>query len=154
MVIAKNVSFVTCYSDPCFVALVPFTIVPSSFSSCMENQPCRLNICFQCLGVSWADMHCLANRVQLEGLRDIGLLQGDINEMMKLHVGAVFMPYGLGHLMGLDVHDVGGYPKVCQGRWLKRYLSSLDVVVVVVFFFILACVPLSFDECITRLHLN
>lgn len=98
-------------------------------------------------------MHRLANRVQLEGLRDIGLLQGDINEMMRLHVGAVFMPYGLGHLMGLDVHDVGGYPKVCQGRWLKRYLSSLDVVVVVVFF-ISACVPLSFDECITRLHLN
>ncbi|RMX44121.1 hypothetical protein pdam_00002560 [Pocillopora damicornis] len=62
-------------------------------------------------GVSWADMHRLANRVQLEGLRDIGLLQGDINEMMRLHVGAVFMPYGLGHLMGLDVHDVGGYPK-------------------------------------------
>lgn len=58
-------------------------------------------------------MHRLADRVQLEGLRAIGLLQGDVNEMMKLNLGAVFMPYGLGHLMGLDVHDVGGYPKVC-----------------------------------------
>lgn len=62
-------------------------------------------------GVSWADMHRLADRIQLKGLRDIGLLEGDVNEMMKLHLGAVFMPYGLGHLMGVDVHDVGGYPK-------------------------------------------
>ena len=58
-------------------------------------------------------MHRLANRVQLTCLKDMGLLQGDVDEMMKLHLGAVFMPHGLGHLMGLDVHDVGGYPEVC-----------------------------------------
>ena len=63
-------------------------------------------------GVSWPDMHRLAERVQLTCLRDMGLLQGDIDEMMKLHLGAVFMPHGLGHLMGLDVHDVGGFPQV------------------------------------------
>lgn len=63
-------------------------------------------------GVSWPDMHRLAERVQLTCLRDMGLLQGDIDEMMKLHLGAVFMPHGLGHLMGLDVHDVGGFPEV------------------------------------------
>lgn len=62
-------------------------------------------------GVSWPDMHRLAERVQLTCLRDMGLLQGDIDEMMKLHLGAVFMPHGLGHLMGLDVHDVGGFPE-------------------------------------------
>ena len=63
-------------------------------------------------GVKWADMHRLAERVQLECLRDMGLLQGDVDEMMKLRLGAVFMPHGLGHFMGLDVHDVGGYPEV------------------------------------------
>lgn len=57
-------------------------------------------------------MHRLANRVQLECLRDAGLLRGEVDDMMKLHLGAVFMPHGLGHLMGLDVHDVGGYPEV------------------------------------------
>ncbi|KAJ7374643.1 hypothetical protein OS493_004982 [Desmophyllum pertusum] len=62
-------------------------------------------------GVKWADMHRLADRIQLECLRDMGLLQGDVDEMMKLRLGAVFMPHGLGHLMGLDVHDVGGYPE-------------------------------------------
>ncbi|XP_068696411.1 xaa-Pro dipeptidase-like isoform X1 [Montipora foliosa] len=62
-------------------------------------------------GVLWADMHRLAERVQLTSLKDMGLLQGDLDEMMKLHLGAVFMPHGLGHLMGLDVHDVGGYPE-------------------------------------------
>ena len=67
---------------------------------------------FMFTGVSWPDMHRLAERVQLTCLRDMGLLQGDIDEMMKLHLGAVFMPHGLGHLMGLDVHDVGGFPEV------------------------------------------
>lgn len=67
---------------------------------------------FWLAGVKWADMHRLANRVQLECLRDAGLLQGDVDDMIKLNLGAVFMPHGLGHLMGLDVHDVGGYPEV------------------------------------------
>lgn len=62
-------------------------------------------------GVKWPDMHRLAERVQLQCLRDMGLLKGDLDEMMKVHLGAVFMPHGLGHFMGLDVHDVGGYPE-------------------------------------------
>ena len=57
-------------------------------------------------------MHRLAERVLLEGLKAGGLVVGDIDEMMSNHLGAMFMPHGLGHLMGLDVHDVGGYPEV------------------------------------------
>lgn len=62
-------------------------------------------------GVKWPDMHRLAERVQLQCLRDMGLLQGDLDEMMKVHLGAIFMPHGLGHFMGIDTHDVGGYPE-------------------------------------------
>lgn len=59
--------------------------------------------------VSWVDMHLLAERTQLEHLKDAGLVQGDIDEMMNARVGAVFMPHGLGHMIGIDTHDVGGY---------------------------------------------
>ncbi|XP_069681426.1 xaa-Pro dipeptidase isoform X3 [Periplaneta americana] len=60
-------------------------------------------------GVSWVDMHKLANRILLTELRNAGLLKGDVDEMLKAGMGAVFQPHGLGHFMGLDVHDVGGY---------------------------------------------
>ncbi|WAR13342.1 PEPD-like protein [Mya arenaria] len=62
-------------------------------------------------GVSWVAMHQLAERVQLEELRSQGLVQGDVDEMMKVNLGAIFMPHGLGHFMGIDTHDVGGYPE-------------------------------------------
>ncbi|XP_046400527.1 xaa-Pro dipeptidase [Ischnura elegans] len=62
-------------------------------------------------GVSWVSMHVLANRVLLTELTRCGILCGDIEMMMKANLGAVFQPHGLGHFMGCDVHDVGGYPE-------------------------------------------
>lgn len=64
------------------------------------------------VGVNYVDMHKLADRVHLEELKAIGLLEGDVEEMMAVRLGAVFMPHGLGHMMGIDTHDVGGYPEV------------------------------------------
>ncbi|XP_063221141.1 xaa-Pro dipeptidase isoform X2 [Bacillus rossius redtenbacheri] len=60
-------------------------------------------------GVSWVDMHILSNKVMLQELKDYGLLKGNVDDMMKAGLAEVFQPHGLGHLMGLDVHDVGGY---------------------------------------------
>ena len=54
-------------------------------------------------------MHLLAERTTLEGLKELGLVDGDIDEMLEGRVGFIFQPHGLGHLIGLDVHDVGGY---------------------------------------------
>jgi Xaa-Pro dipeptidase len=62
-------------------------------------------------GTPWPEMHRLAERVIAERLRDAGLLRGSTEELAAHHVPALFMPHGLGHLMGLDVHDVGGYPE-------------------------------------------
>jgi len=62
-------------------------------------------------GVSYIDMHALAYKIILEKLTEGGLLSGDVDEMMDVNLGAVFMPHGLGHFMGLDTHDVGGRPK-------------------------------------------
>ncbi|KAH9376446.1 hypothetical protein HPB48_010615 [Haemaphysalis longicornis] len=76
-------------------------------------------------GVSWPDMHRLAERRILEGLRSMGVLKGDVNAMMEARLGATFMPHGLGHLMGLDVHDVGGYLSGDPARPTEPGLKSL-----------------------------
>lgn len=76
-------------------------------------------------GVSWPDMHRLANRRILEGLKAGGFLQGDVDEMMAKHLGALFMPHGLGHMLGLDTHDVGGYAPGCPERIMEPGIKSL-----------------------------
>jgi len=60
-------------------------------------------------GVKWTDMHLLAEKEILTGLKAGGLLKGDVNEMVDYRIAALFMPHGLGHLLGLETHDVGGY---------------------------------------------
>ncbi|KAJ9534071.1 hypothetical protein QJQ45_002076 [Haematococcus lacustris] len=60
-------------------------------------------------GVSWPDMHTLANRRILEALLAGGLVRGEVDALLAADIGALFMPHGLGHLLGLDTHDVGGY---------------------------------------------
>jgi len=61
-------------------------------------------------GAAWPELHRLAERTLLGGLKDAGLLRGDVAAMEAQRLGATFMPHGLGHLLGLDTHDVGGYP--------------------------------------------
>lgn len=51
-------------------------------------------------GVSWVDMHLLAERIILERLRSAGLLTGELDEMVENRLGAIFMPHGLGHFIG------------------------------------------------------
>lgn len=60
-------------------------------------------------GIVWTDMHLLANRVMLTSLKEGGLLVGNVEDMIRAGLNEVFQPHGLGHLLGLDVHDVGGY---------------------------------------------
>ncbi|XP_044327461.1 xaa-Pro dipeptidase-like [Triticum aestivum] len=62
-------------------------------------------------GVRWIDMHKLAEQRILESLKKENIIHGDIGDMMNQRLGAVFMPHGLGHLLGIDTHDPGGYPK-------------------------------------------
>ncbi|PAV67432.1 hypothetical protein WR25_19480 [Diploscapter pachys] len=76
-------------------------------------------------GVRWTDMHILSERVILEDLKAAGLVQGDVNEMVKNRIGAVFMPHGLGHFLGLDTHDVGGYLGDATPRASEPGLKSL-----------------------------
>lgn len=57
-------------------------------------------------GVTYKSIHLAANKVLLEGLKSLGLLQGDVAIMLAEGVQGLFMPHGLGHMIGLDVHDM------------------------------------------------
>ncbi|OZJ02587.1 hypothetical protein BZG36_03656 [Bifiguratus adelaidae] len=61
-------------------------------------------------GVEWEDVHLKAMHVAAEGLAKCGILKGTPQELVDNHIVAGFFPHGLGHLMGIDVHDVGGFP--------------------------------------------
>eukprot|EP00252_Welwitschia_mirabilis_P020733 TRINITY_DN5139_c0_g1_i2.p1 TRINITY_DN5139_c0_g1~~TRINITY_DN5139_c0_g1_i2.p1 ORF type:complete len:492 (+),score=94.77 TRINITY_DN5139_c0_g1_i2:65-1540(+) len=78
-------------------------------------------------GISWVDMHKLAEEVILMILTRAGILSGSLEEMMEKRLGAVFMPHGLGHFLGLDTHDPGGYLKG-QERSKEPGLRSLRTV--------------------------
>lgn len=54
----------------------------------------------------YRDIHVASARVLAEGLKSIGLMQGDMVEAVAVGAQALFMPHGLGHQMGLDVHDM------------------------------------------------
>ena len=57
-------------------------------------------------------MHLLTDRIILSELMKLRIVRGDLEEMLTCRISALFMPHGLGHLVGLDAFDVGGYPKV------------------------------------------
>lgn len=70
-------------------------------------------------------MHLVAERVILSGLKDLGIVHGDIEEMLEGRIGYIFMPHGLGHLIGLEVHDVGGYLSSTPARHTRPGLKNL-----------------------------
>jgi len=57
-------------------------------------------------GVMNKQVHLRAVTALAAGLSDLGLMSGDVNEAVKAGAHALFMPHGLGHMMGLDVHDM------------------------------------------------
>ena len=52
------------------------------------------------------DLHMVAARTIAGGLKDLGLMQGDVDEAVAAGAHALFFPHGIGHMMGLDVHDL------------------------------------------------
>jgi Xaa-Pro aminopeptidase/Xaa-Pro dipeptidase len=57
-------------------------------------------------GVEYREIHLLAARVLTEGLVDCGILRGTVESLVGQDAHALFFPHGVGHLLGLDVHDM------------------------------------------------
>jgi Xaa-Pro aminopeptidase len=57
-------------------------------------------------GVRNKDIHLKAAAIIADGLKELGLMRGDIQEAVKKGAHALFFPHGLGHMIGLDVHDM------------------------------------------------
>lgn len=66
-------------------------------------------------GVCWDSLHQLSVRILTEGLIELGLLQGDLDELIEAGAFRRFYMHRIGHWLGMDVHDVGDYR--VDGAW-------------------------------------
>ncbi len=67
------------------------------------------------VGVKWMDVHFAVCRHIVARLKDLGLMKGDVDEAVSAGAHALFMPHGLGHMMGMDVHDMEGLGQTYVG---------------------------------------
>lgn len=72
-----------------------------------------------------SDCHLLAEREILKALLIAGVLVGEIEALVAAELGPVFFPHGLGHLIGCDTHDVGGYLPNTPKRSTRAGLSKV-----------------------------
>ena len=88
-------------------------------------------------GIPYMDVYDLSARVMVEGLKGLGLMKGNADDAVREGAHALFYPHGLGHMMGLDVHDMenlgelwvgyNGEPKSTQfGRKSQRLAIPLE----------------------------
>jgi len=66
-------------------------------------------------GIKFEDVYDLSLTVIMEGLKNLGFVKGDPKDAVKAGAAALFMPCGLGHMMGLDVHDMENLGEVYVG---------------------------------------
>ena len=66
-------------------------------------------------GVRWWDVHYDVCRLMTDRLKDLGLMKGDTEAAVQAGAHALFLPHGLGHAMGMDVHDMEGLGQVFVG---------------------------------------
>ena len=66
-------------------------------------------------GVKYMDVHFAVCRLMTERLKELGLMKGDMDEAVAAGAHAMFLPHGLGHMMGMDVHDMESFDQINVG---------------------------------------
>lgn len=66
-------------------------------------------------GLTYKEVHLAASRVLAQGLINVGLMKGNAEDAVAAGAHALFMPHGLGHQMGIDVHDMEDYGETYVG---------------------------------------
>ena len=75
-------------------------------------------------GIEYKEIHLKAVKELGEGLKAIGLMKGDIDEAVKEGAMGLFMPHGLGHMLGMDVHDMENFDETIVGYDEKTSRSN------------------------------
>ena len=78
------------------------------------------------IGNSYKEPHYVAVRILVQGLLNLGIMQGDLDEIIETEAYRQFYMHGTGHWLGIDVHDVGAY-KV-DGEW-RTYQEGMVVTI-------------------------
>ena len=66
-------------------------------------------------GIPYMEVYDLSARVLVEGMKSLGLMKGNAEDAVREGAHALFYPHGLGHMMGLDVHDMENFGEVWVG---------------------------------------
>jgi Xaa-Pro dipeptidase len=71
-------------------------------------------------GVDWRNVHVRAHQLTAQLLRDADITTCSAEEAVATGLSSVFLPHGIGHLLGLEVHDVGGFMRSPEGGDIPR----------------------------------
>ena len=100
---ASDITRTHAYADSDFAALI------ASFDDVQQSLCASVRA-----GIDWRDVHLSAHRLVAELLHEADITTCDAEEAVDTGVSSVFLPHGIGHLLGLQVHDVGGFMRTAE----------------------------------------